>query len=204
MKLFLVGATGQTGSILLDRALEQGHLVTAYVRSPEKIKITHENLEVISGDLLSENALTEAMKDHEAILSCLGGDANHQSTIITDMTKCLIKAMQVNHISRIASIATAGVHNEFSFVTNLIVKLFYKQAISDHKGAVELMMSTELDYTIARPLSLISGTLTKKYRCTPIGVPKGGKNISREDLADFLLDAVEHNKHLKETVGLAY
>jgi len=40
MKVFLLGATGKTGSLFLKMALERGHSVTAYVRSPETDKGT--------------------------------------------------------------------------------------------------------------------------------------------------------------------
>ena len=37
-----------------------------------------------------------------------------------------------------------------------------------------------------------------------IGVPKGGENISRQDLAHFLLETIESGDYHNETVGLAY
>ncbi len=65
-------------------------------------------------------------------------------------------------------------------------------------------MSSDLEYTLARPLSLTEGELTKHYRITSKGVPKGGKEISRQDLAHFLLNVTENNDHINETIGLAY
>jgi uncharacterized protein YbjT (DUF2867 family) len=37
MQLFILGATGGIGRHLVRLALERGHFVTAYVRSPQKI-----------------------------------------------------------------------------------------------------------------------------------------------------------------------
>jgi len=37
-----------------------------------------------------------------------------------------------------------------------------------------------------------------------IGVPKGGKNISRQDLAHFLIETIESGAYQNEAVGLAY
>jgi len=42
MKLFILGATGGIGRHLVRLALERGHFVTAYVRSPKKIGEAHE------------------------------------------------------------------------------------------------------------------------------------------------------------------
>jgi putative NADH-flavin reductase len=203
MKILLLGATGQTGSIVLEQALEHGHDVTAFVRNPGKISVQHKNLTIVKGEVLSLTSLTNAMKGQDAVMSCLGGDDNNKSTILTDMTDIIVKAMTLNDIKRITSIATAGVHNEFSLFTNIIVKLIYKNVINDHKGAVHHIMNADLNYTIARPLSLTDGERSK-FRTVVPGVPKGGKELSRKDLADFLIDVIEHDKFIKQSVGLAY
>lgn len=204
MKIFLLGATGKTGSILLKMMIESGHSVTAYVRSPEKILLQSKNLNMIKGDLLSAEDMASAMANHEVVVSCLGGNENDKSTPIKEMTDIIVRSMKMNHIGKIVSISTAGIHNEFSFITNLIVKAFYKHVINDHRLAAQMIMTSGLEYTLARPLTLSEGILTKKYTKTSIGVPKGGRVISRQDLAHFLLDVIENGEHKNETVGLAY
>lgn len=37
MRFFILGATGRTGTQLVDLALHNGHSVTAFVRSPQKL-----------------------------------------------------------------------------------------------------------------------------------------------------------------------
>ena len=49
MRCFILGATGHTGRQLLDLALEHGHLVTAFVRSPEKLPGDRPGLTVVQG-----------------------------------------------------------------------------------------------------------------------------------------------------------
>jgi len=38
--LFVLGATGGTGRALVEQARQRGHLVTAFVRSPEKLDLS--------------------------------------------------------------------------------------------------------------------------------------------------------------------
>ena len=83
MKIFLLGGTGKTGSITLKMALERGHRVTAYVRSPEKITLVNENLSIVNGNLLSVTEMSSAMADHEVVVSCLGGNDNDKTCGIT-------------------------------------------------------------------------------------------------------------------------
>ncbi len=203
MRIFLLGATGKTGSIVLKEAINRGHMVTAYVRNAKRVLITNKNLNVVIGDLCIKE-VSSAMKGHDVVISCLGGNDNDKATVITNMTKVIVDSMKMCELKRLVTISTAGIHNEFNLVTNIILKLFYKYVIYDHKLAAEHIMSSDLDYTLARPLSLTDGQLTKKYRTTSIGVPKGGKNISRNDLANFLIEVTENNNCIKETVGLAY
>ena len=61
MKLFILGATGGIGQHLLHIALERGHQVTAYVRSPQKIGSTHERLQVVQGDVFNADQLARSM-----------------------------------------------------------------------------------------------------------------------------------------------
>lgn len=203
MRIFLLGATGKTGTVFLNMALAKGHHITAYVRSPEKLTIA-ENLTIIQGNLESIPQMSAAMRDHDVVVSCLGGNDNDQSNVIQKLTEVIVASMKESNVSRIAAISSAGIHNEFSWVTNFILNLFYKHVINDHRLAAQFIMTSGLDYTLARPLSLTDGGLTKSYRKMTIGVPKGGKNISRQDLAHFLLETIESGDYHNETVGLAY
>ena len=52
MKLIIFGSTGCTGRQVVTQALEQGHDVTGFARSPEKLDQKHERLQVIKGNVL--------------------------------------------------------------------------------------------------------------------------------------------------------
>jgi putative NADH-flavin reductase len=72
MKLLVFGATGGTGIQLVQQALQQGHVVTAFARDPRKIKLTHDNLRVVRGDILQPESVETAMAGQDAALSALG------------------------------------------------------------------------------------------------------------------------------------
>ena len=67
MRIFLLGATGQTGSILLKDALMRGHNVTVYVRNPEKVFLVNKGLNIIKGDLFSVEDMASVMADHDVV-----------------------------------------------------------------------------------------------------------------------------------------
>jgi putative NADH-flavin reductase len=72
MKVVIFGATGGTGRELVAQALAQGHVVTAFARDPAKVRVKHENLRVVKGDMLDENAVAQAVAGQDAVLSALG------------------------------------------------------------------------------------------------------------------------------------
>ncbi len=159
MNIIVFGATGQTGQLVVNRLLADKHNVTAFVRNLDKLKITDDKLKIIKGSIMNGSEVSQAMKNQSVVVSCLGGNDNDKTTVITDMIGVIVDSMKKNNIHRIVSISSAGIHNEFSLITNIIVKLFYKHVINDHKLAAEIIMSSGLEYTLARPLSLIDGFL---------------------------------------------
>ena len=72
MKLLVLGATGGTGRALVEQALAQGHVVTAFARDPSKVRTTHPNLHVVKGDILDPASVEAAVRGQDAVLSALG------------------------------------------------------------------------------------------------------------------------------------
>jgi putative NADH-flavin reductase len=72
MNLLVFGATGGTGRRLVQQALQEGHLVTAFARDPAKIHLAHANLRVVRGDVLLPDTIETAVVGQDAVLSALG------------------------------------------------------------------------------------------------------------------------------------
>ena len=72
MNLLIFGATGGTGGALVEQAVEQGHVVTAFARDPSKVSTTHQNLRVVQGDILDPTSVEAAVRGQDAVLSALG------------------------------------------------------------------------------------------------------------------------------------
>ena len=61
MNLVVLGATGRTGSLVVEQALAAGHTVTALVRSPQKVTAANPNLRVIAGEATDTSAVARAI-----------------------------------------------------------------------------------------------------------------------------------------------
>ncbi len=205
MKIALFGATGQTGSILLRLLLDKNHDVTAIVRDATKVTDNNDNLTVKTVDLSNIDDISSAINGCDLVISCLSGNANKKSTQLTDLISNIVAAMKASNVSTIYHVSSAGIHNEFdSIIGKIIVNLFFKNAIADHRQAAEAIMSSGLKYLIARPLSLTNGEMTKQYRTAFDGVVKGGSKISRADLAYFLVEAIRNDDYINKSVCVCY
>jgi putative NADH-flavin reductase len=77
MKLFLLGATGNSGRRILRFALDRGHQVTAFVRDQNKLLQimgghSPQNLRVITGDINDPVKMADAMAGHDAVINAAG------------------------------------------------------------------------------------------------------------------------------------
>lgn len=205
MKLIVFGASGGTGKQFVEQALEAGHEVTAFVRSPEKLGVKHARLQIIQGDALQRDAVVEAMIGQEAAVSCLGAAGLKKSTALTEMTANISAGMKQHNIQRIVYVASAGIHHEMPGIIGFLAGLILKNVLEDHRHAVDQLITNDFDWTVARPLSLDNGARTTIYRETKQGIPRGGRKISRADVAHFLLKSLEQpSSYVKQSVGLAY
>src|SRR6266545_7775794 len=72
-KLLVLGATGGTGREVVSQALQQGHDVTVFVRSPQRLTVTHDGLRVLTGSVTDDGqALAAAVRAQDVVISTLG------------------------------------------------------------------------------------------------------------------------------------
>jgi putative NADH-flavin reductase len=202
MRLFVLGATGRTGTQILDLALARGHEVTAFVRSPQKVAPA-ERLRVLEGDPRSTDALRTALPGHDAVLSALGPaprEAFRPSTLLTDCAASTVAAMATAGVSRLAIVSAALLFPEkgpqFTFFRWLL-----RQHLRDLTIMEAVVTASDLAWTIARPPRLV-GTSDATYRAMPNALP-GRRATSFRAVAAFMLDAIDRRRHVGEIVGVS-
>ena len=209
MKLLVFGATGGTGRELVKQALEQGHEVTAYARSPDKLgDLTHSSLRVVRGDVLDPAAVEKAVAGHGAVLCAVGAGAG-RTTLREEGTRNIVRAMQKAGVRRLVCQSSMGVGDSranLGFLTKyVIVPVFLRHAFADHERQEAVVKESTLDWTIVRPPHLKDGPRTGTYRhgfpTTDTGIQ--GK-ISRADVADFMLKQLAENTYLRLAPGVSY
>lgn len=203
-RLFVLGATGNTGTQLLDLALARGHQVTAFVRSPHKITRRESALTVIKGDPLRVGELAAALPGHDAVLSALGPsglEAFRNSTLLAECAATTVAAMKTAGVNRLGIVSAALLFPEKG-LRFVFVRWMLQRHIRDLVPMEAVVRATDFDWTIARPPRLVRGR-EETYRSEREALPPGAWEMSFRAVAAFLLDCVERGAHVRETVGLA-
>ena len=209
MKLLIFGPTGGTGRHLVEQALEQGYPVTAFARSPAKLASERTGLEVVEGDALDAAAVERAVRGHEAVLCAVGAPASDRRTLRTDVTRNIIPAMEAHGVERLVCLSSLGfgdTRDMLPFVMKyIVVPLFLRRAFADHALQEKLVKESGLDWIIARAGALTDGPLTGVYRHGFTVAEKGRRlEISRADVADFMLKQLTSDEYLHQTPALSY
>ena len=200
MKLFVIGATGRTGREVIQQALARGHHVTAFVRSPESITLRNERLTVLKGNAMDEHQLSDAMRDHDAVLSTLGPrEVFKPNSLLQDSALATTRAMSRSGVKRLVVLSAAA---HFPGIPNRIASFILRNHMRDSLAMEKIVQANGLDWTIARPPRLTQQQYTT-YRSREGAAPKMGFTLSRKAVATFMLDAIEQKKHFQKIVGIA-
>ncbi len=204
MKIIVFGATGGVGRSVVKQALEQGFEVTAFVRTPDKLKVTGEKLMVVQGDAFHVEQVAAAIAGHDAVVSCLGSNQGmKKSADLQTMAKNIVAGMQQHDVKRIVYTASAGINDELPGIGGKLMMGVLKQVLIDHRAAVDAIQEAGLTYTIVRPMGLTNDSFSGQYRESEESVPSKSKTIPRADVAHFIVKALGNAEYENKSVGIA-
>jgi len=207
MKLLILGATGATGLQVVTQAVERGHTVTAFVRNMGPLERFGDRITVVRGNLLDPAQLTGVLPGQEAILSAFGPRlpiSKADADLLQRFAVALTRGMQKTGVRRVVIESTAFLFRDAVFPpAHLFGRLFFPGVVRDASEMENIISKSGLDWTLVRPPQLTNKPPTGKYR-TKIGhLPPFGFNISRADVADFMVKAGENHASIQKIIGLA-
>ena len=214
MNIILFGATGQIGQQILKQALERGHTVTAFVRDAAKLDVTHLRLTVMVGDARNARAVAAAIPGHDAVINAMGPGGPDVSDkyldIITDGIRHLVQGMRQAGLRRIVVLGSVATLN--AAPDKLLRDLpnfpdLARNISGAHLEAWKTLAASGLDWTVICPAPIVeSGEPTGQYRTQADFLLGGGPQlkIATGDVADLLLNEVEHGNHIGHRVNVAY
>ena len=204
--ILVIGASSGTGLETVKRALEEGHRVRAFARSADQIRLDDPNLERFTGDATVTADVSGALSGIDVVIQTLGVKAGPEmvmrgTKLFSTATRVLVEAMRAEGISRLVALTGFGAGDSrnqggclYDFGFNAILGRVY-----DDKNVQEhLIRSSDLAWTIARPVILTDRPATHRYRVVLDPADWGPGTIARADVADFLVQQVTSEKYLRK------
>ncbi len=150
MKIFVAGATGQTGRHIVRQAIEKDLAVKALVRDLDQAKsILPFSAELILGDVLKPATFEPHLADCDVLLCATGATPSLDPTgpyqVDYQGTKNLVDAAKANGIQHFILVSSLCVSKFFHPLNLFWLILYWK------KQAESYLQASGLDYTIVRP-----------------------------------------------------
>jgi putative NADH-flavin reductase len=201
-KIALVGASGQTGSLFLEKALAAGYDIIALVRNPDKLTIpSHPNLTVLPGDVLNPEDVDQLVKGTSLVVSLFGHVKGSPEWLQSRGTENLVKAMRQHGVQRIISLSGGGLpfpkQDQPGLMDKLIrgiMKIAVPKILNDAIKHHQILVDSGVQWVIVRAPRLTNAPARGAYRIGWVGV-NASTQISRGDLADFILTLVENESY---------
>jgi uncharacterized protein YbjT (DUF2867 family) len=152
MKVFVAGATGATGQLIVAELCKRQISVRALVRDLDKARqIWPDNglIELVVGDVSSREALLQAIDDSTAVICATGARPSLDPTGPYQVdylgTKNLVDAAKQQGVTHFSIVSSLCVSKLFHFLNIFWLILYWKQQGENY------LRQSGLTYTIVRP-----------------------------------------------------
>lgn len=209
MKLAIIGASQGIGKELLRMALDEDHEVTALLRNPAKLNISHARLQIVQGDILDPATVATAVAGKDAVCLCIGRPPTRKPVdVFSRGAECVLAAMGPGTNAKLITVTGIGAGESKGhggvFYDRVINPLLLGTIYADKERQEAIVKASKGAWLIVRPGFLTNGPVTGKYRVIEnlAGVTAG--KISRADVADFMLKQLAAPTHFGKTPLLTY
>jgi len=192
MRIVVFGSTGMTGSAVVERAVARGHEVRAFARSPERVG---EGAETVLGDAFDAEAVAAAIRGRDAVVTALGVPIVGPTTALSRPTAHVVHAAEAAGLRRLSAVLSTVVF------LNKVSERFAENR-KEHLRILETLRGSALEWVGLCPASIEDRPGTGSYVAVVDGKAPG-PGISRFDLADALIDALERDDWVSHPVGIS-
>ncbi|PGK32821.1 NADH-flavin reductase [Bacillus anthracis] len=198
-KIAILGANGKAGKFLVNEALEKGYKVKILTRNSNTMTIANENLETIIGDARDFSSICELLKGCRAVINAVGQPKN-ESYIFSTVTKHILEAMKEFEIKRYILISggSLNVTEDQKGIINKIgatlFKLFLPKMMQDKYEELQIIQSSEVDWTIVRLPFVLEGDGIGNIKESLVDMP--GIKIQNGDIAPFVIKQINSERYV--------
>ncbi|MEL6838987.1 MAG: NAD(P)-binding oxidoreductase [Pseudomonadota bacterium] len=208
-RVLIMGATSGIGKSAVDVALSRGKIARAFARGAADIA-PRDGLELAPGDALVGADVADALQDVDAVVYALGIKESvamlwQPVSLFSQSTQVLIEEMTTAGVKRLIVVTGFGAGRSkqaMSRIERLGHRAILGRPYADKDVQEDMIMQSQTDWTIARPVILTNNTRSAAYRV--LREPHEWRNglISRRAVAEYLIDAVDDAEDIRRDVVL--
>ncbi|KAI1213749.1 NmrA family protein [Annulohypoxylon truncatum] len=198
-KLLVLGATGETGQVVVKRALELGWRVTIYGRRTLPEHAENPDIQSVEGALDNEQQLRTAIRGQDAIISVVGPSGMRaQTAVFVPAYKLILSIMKEEGVRRIIALSTFSVkdpNDKPSVFIWFLTTVLWAVAHNIWKSIVDVgevfdKYGGDIDWTLFRVGFLGNGP---RGKVVDGYVADGtlGASVERADIAEWALTQAE-------------
>ena len=210
-RIVVFGASGRIGRPVVEQALNRGDEVTAFVRSPSKLTLSDPKLTVLAGELSDNAAVDAAVRAASGVISALGPSLDRRAvgTPLVEGTRNIVEAMRAAGVQRFVGMATPSLRDPrdrrslLGTVVPIMGRLGLPRAYRELLAMSQLVIDSDLDWTIARFTRPTNGPAKGRVRAGFLGRDKLGASITRADIAAFLLDQLDDTRFIRTAPAIS-
>ncbi|WP_348267646.1 SDR family oxidoreductase [Edaphobacter paludis] len=212
MKIAIFGASGATGRLLTKRCFDAGYEVTALLRHPETFPLRIA-VHAVNGSVFDPAAVAQTIEGADVVLSALGAKSLKKEDVLERAVPVIVAAMQQKGVRRIIVLGSAGAKPDALdkqpawrrwIVEHLVYNTFLKWPVASQRAQYAALSASDLDWTMAMPPMLTNSRGRGKWRIDPDALPPNASRISREDVADFMMQQINNPQWIKKAVYIAW
>ncbi|WP_313917740.1 NAD(P)-dependent oxidoreductase [Tahibacter sp.] len=209
MNVVLFGATGKTGSRLLQELVTRGHTVTASARDVSKLSASSAH-DVRQDDLSDAGRIAETIRGAGAVISAYAPPADDTDQLV-GVTQRQVDAVRRAGVARLLVVGGAGGLNVapgVSLIDSGHLPAPYLPIARSHVKALDVLRTSNVDWTYLAPAAFFEpGERKGRFRLGTdelITDANGESRISMEDYAIALVDELEQGAHRKQRFSIGY
>jgi uncharacterized protein len=207
MNVVLYGATGNSGSSILQELISRGHRVTAVARDTSKLPAT---VTAVQDDLSSVDKIAATIAGADVVISAYAPPPGDPDALL-GVTEREIKAVKKAGSARLIVVGGAGlleVAPGVSLIASGHLPEQYLPIANAHQKALEILKKSNVNWTYFSPGAyFVPGERTGKFRLGTTGLIADAKGESRISFADYaiaLVDEIEKPAHERGQMSIGY
>jgi len=162
-----------------------------------------DGVETMVGDVLDRDAVYQAVKGVDTVISVIGHVKNSDPMLQTKGIQNIVNAMKTNHVKRIISLTGTGVrlpNDRPSIVDRVLNRAIYlidPKRIEDGIKHTQVLRESTLDWTVLRVLKLTNRNFgTNRYKLSEYGPAES--LTPRRKIARIMLDLLDSKEFIRK------